>query len=256
MNRILLIIACMIIGLYACKSRKTAPIAMKPAADSTAKVLTAQDLLGFTQKDWHYFSAKADVEYKDGDDKKSFNVSIRMIKDSLVWISAGLFGIEGARILVNPDSMVIIDKINHKYKVFTKDAIGASSSMPLSVTQIQNLILGQPVYALQFYDIRLNNTSGISIEFKQDEFTTTHHYSKQYYTIDTTYIQDADLKNHAMAYYQDYTAVNGHNFPLTSFMSTTAGVALYTINMKFQNVDFETAVTFPFNIPASYERTK
>ncbi len=262
MNKSSLIISLfLLIGLAACKSRKLATPQVVTPKDSV-KTASAEDLLGFTIRNWTYFSSRIDVEYipastnPEEQDKKNFNVSIRMLKDSLVWISAGLFGIEGARVMINKDSMVVMNKLERNYKVYKQEAIAGFSDVPLTVSQIQNLVIGQPAYALKLYQIAMNTGSSLSIRFQQEKFNTSHIYNKQYFTIDTTLIKDRTTPNFAMARYSDYGVVNGHNFPLTNHMTISNGNKLTHVHMKFEDTDFETVQTFPFTIPSSYEKAQ
>jgi hypothetical protein len=260
MNRLaIIVIAIFCTGMAACKSRKNkvvTPDVVTPAADSATRTASAEEMLGFTLKDWQYFSSKIDVDYTNGDDRKSINVNIRMLKDSLVWISAGLFGMEGVRVLINKDSMVVLNKLEKKYMVFRNEAIAGFSDVPLTVGQIQNLLIGRPVYALRLYEIAMNTGSRLSIQLTQEKFITSHSYVKQFYTIDTTAINDRTTRNYAIANYRDYSVVNGHNFPLSNTVTASNGDKLIKLEMKFQDTDFETALTFPFTIPSSYEKAK
>jgi hypothetical protein len=260
MNRLaFIILGSFCILITACKSRKNkvvTPVVVKPVGDSTIKTASAEDILSFTLKDWQYFSSKIDVDYTNGDESKAVTVNIRMLRDSLVWISAGLFGIEGARVLINKDSMVVLNRIEKKYMVFKNEAVAGFSDVPLTVCQIQNLLIGRPVYALKLYDIAMNTDAGLSIQYTQEKFITSHRYIKQYYTIDTTSIRDRTTRNYAIANYRDYSVINGHNFPLSNTVTASNADKLIKLEMKFQDTDFETAVTFPFTIPSSYEKTK
>jgi hypothetical protein len=260
MNKIIFILSALLLfGASACKNRKNRvvqPDIVNPVKDSAVKVVTAEDLLGFTLKDWQYFSSKIDVEYRNGEDKKNFNVNIRMLKDSLVWISAGLFGIEGVRVLINKDSMVVLNKIDKKYMVYKNEAISGLSDVPLTVGQIQNLIIAKPVYALKLYSIIANNDASVLIQYNQEKFATSHRYGKLFYTIDTTSVNDLTTRNYAMARYADYSVVNGHNFPLSAYITASNGSKLIQLDMKFEDTDFGTVVTFPFIIPSSYEKAQ
>lgn len=259
MNRLFLLIPLLALTVSACKSRKNrveTPVVVNPGTDSITKMASAQDLLGFTMKDWTYFSSKIDVDFKNGDDSKNVTVNIRMLKDSLVWLSAGLFGLEGARVLINKDSMVILNKLNRNYMVYKNEAIAGFSDVPLTVTQIQNLILAKPVYALNLYQVLVNNNTALGIEYKQDKFITTHRYQKQFYTIDTTTVNDRTSMNYAMARYQEYAVIDGHNFPYKTFITASTGNKLVSIDMKFEDADFHSALTFPFSIPSSYEKIR
>ncbi len=257
MNRVVSLSVMMCVVFFACKSRKkVTPQVVVPPTDSAMAVATAESILSFTLKDWKYFSSKIDIDYRNGDDKKSITANIRMLKDSLVWISAGLFGIEGARILINKDSVVLMDRINKKYSVFRNEAISGFSDVPLTVTQVQNLIIAKPVFALKLYEITVNTDAVFGIDYEQEKFVTSHRYVKQFFTIDTTMIRDRTTPNFAMAKYQDYSVVNGHNFPMTSHVTATNGGKQVELDLKFQDVDFETEINFPFNIPSSFEKTR
>lgn len=243
----------------ACKARKknkSTPPVVKTIEDTTA-VVTAESLLSGTIKNWTYFSAKIDVEFRyDGDKKVNPNASIRMYKDSLIWISGGMFGIEAFRMLINRDSMVILNKLEKTYTIYKNTALHGISDIPLTVSQIQNLILGNPVYALKLYEIIRRNDQNVSIGCNQENFKTTHNFRKDFLTIDTTAIKDNKTPNFAEARYSEYTVVNTHNFPMYTFITATNGKKIYMLELKYSDPDFEEILTFPFTIPASYEKTK
>lgn len=240
-----------------CKSRKvvTAPPKVE-GRDTVITMATAEDLLSFTLKDWKYFSAKINVDFTSGENTTNATVHVRMLKDSLVWLSAGLVGIEGARILINKDSMVLLDKLNRKYKVFKKDQMTEVLDVPLSVDQVQNLILARPVYALKLYQVMVNNETSLDIQYNQERYATSHSYAKSVFTIDTTAIRDRTSRNYATASYTNYSVIDGFNFPLSAEIKASNGVSMVDIKMNFEDVDFVKELTFPFAIPASYEKAK
>ena len=112
----------MVILLASCagkKNKTSGPPVVKLNIDSSIHNPTATDILSFTLKPWTYFSSKVDLEFRQNDGKKiNANGSIRMYKDSLIWISAGMFGIEGFRILINKDSVIILNKLEKKQSEF------------------------------------------------------------------------------------------------------------------------------------------
>lgn len=257
MNKLAVLLFMGFLLAIGCKSRKvvTAPPKVEKR-DTAITVASAEDILSFTLKDWKYFSAKINVDFKSGDNSNNATVHVRMLKDSLVWLSAGLVGIEGARILINKDSMVLLDKMNRRYKVFHKDQMTQVLDVPLSVDQIQNLILARPIYALKLYQIAVNNETKLDILYNQDHYATSHSYQKSVYTIDTTAIRDRTSRNYATASYTKYSVIDGFNFPLSAEIKASNGVSMVQIKMDFEDVDFIKELTFPFAIPASYEKAK
>lgn len=250
----------LILVLFSCKSRKkfAAPIAVNKPKDSiiNTKVNIAENLISPTLKTWTYFSAKADINYSSNGNSQGVGSNIRMYKDSLIWISVNLFGIEGARILINNDSMVMLDKVHKCYTTFSKTYFADLLGSPLTVSQIQCLIIAEPIYALALYETLKNNETDLQIGLNQPRVRISHNYKKQFYTIDSTSIDDITAPHYARVKYFGFANVNEHNFPLKNEISAYNGANKIIITMDFENPDFISTVTFPFNIPASYEKCK
>ncbi|MDI1233355.1 MAG: DUF4292 domain-containing protein [bacterium] len=246
--------------LFSCKSRKkfAAPNTVVKSKDSLIinNVNLAENLIQPTLKSWTYFSAKADLEYTSNGNSQGVGSNIRMYKDSLIWISVNVFGIEGARILINKDSMVLLDKLHKCYTVFNKNYIENLLGSPLSVSQLQNLIVAEPIYALMLYKIIKNTESELLILNTQPKVTVGHTYKKEFYTIDSTSIDDLTAPHYARVKYSNFANVDNHNFPLKNLIIAYNGQNKITITMDFDNPNFSEIVTFPFNIPTSYEKCK
>jgi hypothetical protein len=69
------------------------------------------------QFNFEWLVTKAQVEYTDRENNpESFDVNIRMRKDSAIWISVTpLLGIEAVRVLITPDSMKIMNRLKKTY---------------------------------------------------------------------------------------------------------------------------------------------
>ncbi|HEY1045438.1 MAG TPA: DUF4292 domain-containing protein [Bacteroidia bacterium] len=257
-NKVLTYILIAIAFLQACKSRKETvlPPVVEYNKDSATKVVTANSLLNSTLSDWTYFSSKVEVEMNDKGNTINATAHIRMYRDSLIWISAGMFGIEGYRMLITKDSIVVLDKLHKNYSVVKRSDFGNVTSVPLTVTQIQNLILARPVYALNLYEIAKNDSLSLEIFFNQDKFKTNHHYARQYLTIDSTTVKDNSTGNNAKAQYSEYSVIEGKNFPIKNHITASSEKQNFDIKLQHSDVDFSSLLTFPFNIPTSYEKIK
>src|SRR5215213_958551 len=64
--------------------------------------------------DFNTFSAKVKVDYRGGDGKNyDFNAFLRVRKDSVIWVSINAaLGIEAFRILITPDSVKVLNKLD------------------------------------------------------------------------------------------------------------------------------------------------
>jgi hypothetical protein len=261
LNRAIFLALISVVWMSSCKNRKNRnlhkPGSVKIESDSYYKKHSVEDILSPTIKPWTYFSSKIKVEYQSADNKKMHPiVNIRMYKDSLIWVSGGLFGIEGFRMVINNDSMVMMNKLEHTYAIYKNNLFKGMSDIPLSVTEIQNLILGNPIFALKFYTLFAQAENSISIQNLQSKFTTQHTFQKALLVLENTTIQDTISNNSLHVTYSDYSLINNHNFPIKSEISATSGDNTAKIILEYNNTDFETAQSFPFSIPSSYAKSK
>lgn len=74
----------------------------------------------------------------------SFTGSLRMRRDSTVWLSASAFlGVENARLLVTTDSVYMVNRVNQTYVAETLEKTCQSASLsPMTVHELQALLLG------------------------------------------------------------------------------------------------------------------
>lgn len=90
-------------------------IVIKPeeTIDSIAVIKDILHKVDVQRIDFKTFQAKVKVEYEGTNGGDQATANIRMQKDSVIWISlTGLLGIEGFRLLVNKDSVHLMNKLN------------------------------------------------------------------------------------------------------------------------------------------------
>ena len=92
------------------------------------------------------FYGKAKANFNSPQASGNATVYIKMQKDSVIWISiTGPLNIEGARILVTPDSVKIINKLEGSLQLSSIAHLQQITKLPLTFNDFQNIILGKPV---------------------------------------------------------------------------------------------------------------
>ena len=98
-------------------------------------------------------NAKLSVDAEIDSTSASFTITMRMKKDSVIWMSLSKLGIEGARVLITKDSVKFIKRPlgDDKGKFFVGDFayISKMLSTDLDFEMLQSLLIGNSV---EFYD--------------------------------------------------------------------------------------------------------
>ncbi|MFN5371653.1 MAG: DUF4292 domain-containing protein, partial [Bacteroidia bacterium] len=90
-----------------------------------------------------WFAARVAVDVEIDHDKRSFNVNLRIRRDSLIWMSISpAMGIEVARVLISPDSVKFINRINGTYFKGGFDYISDMLQADLNFNMVQSILLG------------------------------------------------------------------------------------------------------------------
>lgn len=257
-----------LVGLLAsCRTAKKvqAPVSAKDTVlvtvvaepDSVKKVRSVLQSLDSANIQFQTFSAKANIDYRDGEDKKyDLTANIRMYKDSAIWVSvSAILGIEALRAFITKDSVFILDKGN---KIYTARSIGylqEVTSLPLNLHTLQNLLVGNPVFmdgsVVGFTD------AGSTISLLQvgqwfKTLTTIGTESKNLLSIKLDDV-NASRKRNASLLYNDYKTEGGPSFA-TKRKITVADKKKLDIELDFKQYSFNEPVEFPFSIPKNYSK--
>ncbi|MEM9647573.1 MAG: DUF4292 domain-containing protein, partial [Bacteroidota bacterium] len=132
-----------ILFLSGCKSSKTVAAGEVDNRISTKKIIENHYA---NRVDFKTLSGRVKIDYSDGKSSQGVNVSLRMEKDSVIWISAPL-GMVKAHI--TPDRVSFYNKLQNEY--FDGDFSYLSNLLgtDLDFGKVQNLLLGEAVLDLR-----------------------------------------------------------------------------------------------------------
>lgn len=137
--------------LSSCKQTKsvavTAPSGKCNLDYKSAKNLTTN--LKSNEFTFNRLNAKLSAEAKIDSSSNSFSVSLRMKKDSIIWMSISKLGVEGARVLVSKDSVSFMNRMDNKYFKGDFSYISKLLNTQLDFEMLQSLLVGNSV---AFYD--------------------------------------------------------------------------------------------------------
>jgi len=92
------------------------------------------------------FSAKAEIKLNRSGKKQSFKSTIRLKKDSAIWMSiTPLLGFEVARVLITRDTVKIINRLEKNYFIGDYLYINKRFNLKFNFDQFQAILLGNPI---------------------------------------------------------------------------------------------------------------
>lgn len=207
--------------------------------------------------DFRTFSAKINVDYTGSDGKKyDVNANVRMYKDSVIWVAVNaLLGIDAMRLYVTKDSVKLLDKLNKTYTARSVDYLKEVTALPLNLYNLQDLIIGNPVFLdsnIVSYSVNNNQIAMLSVGQLFKNLLTLNEMDKALLhskldDIDPARNRTADLT------YSDYESKRSVPFSTKRRVVVTEKNRL-DIKLEFKQYEFNQDVSFPFSIPKNYDR--
>jgi len=263
----LMALAVFVILISSCRSTRKISTAMSkkdsttiminPAENDSAKrVETALIKIKGSYIDFNTFSAQMKIDYSDSRDKKyDVNAFVRMKKDSIIWISINaILGIEAFRVMITPDTVSVLDKINKTIQYHSFDYLREMVNLPVDFPTLQDLIIGNPVFLdsnIVAYTENENFTSLTALGAFFKNFATFYNpdlllQRSKLDDVDITRSRTADLT------YQDYED-NGNRKFSTKRKISIADKTKLDIDLEFKKVEFGSTQNYPFSVPAKYK---
>jgi hypothetical protein len=257
-----------LIIMTSCRSTKKigTAIAKKDTTQSVAISDARKDSLTFIQNtlqainankiDFTTFTAKVNIDYRDAADKNyDVNATVRMYKDSAIWISANaILGIEALRALITKDSVKIIDKLNKTYSARSVDYLQEVTALPLDLPTIQNLLLGNPVF-LDSNVVSYNRAeNGIALLCLGQWFKHLLTIGENDKLLQHSKLDDINIARSRTAdlTYSDYENKKGFSFATKRRILVSEKKKL-DIKLDFKQYERNGEVSFPFSIPKNYQ---
>jgi hypothetical protein len=201
-----------------------------------------------------YGKIKIDYEGKDGGDQAT--ASVRIKKDSLIWVSVtGALGIEGLRLLIDKDSVRLMNKLDKTVQYRSISYLQDLTQVPIDFFGLQDIIVGNPVFL---------DSNIVSFKANQNEllvlmvgkiFKNLITLQNKNFRVIHLKLDDTDpIRNRTCDITLDgYENVNNISFS-TIRKITVAERSKLDINLQFKQYSFNQPQTFPFSVPKNYSK--
>jgi hypothetical protein len=269
---VLLPIFLFLLCLIACRTARKTP---KPIVIRESHYLTersAEELLALIHQhrfDAQWLGAKGEAEIRMDDRKEAFDITLRMRKDSLIWISVSpLLGLETMRILITPDSVKLLNRLTREYLASPLDFLNNRLRMNVDFDILQNLLTGNIfAYKKNKFNSVYNNEDGYyilstlskhkmkrALEEKDPNKPVVQDIwiNNENFRIVKHSIEDERLDKVLITQYHQFKTTAAGEFPRESTTHLKAEQE-FTMTISFKKVIVNEPLQFPFSIPASYK---
>jgi len=258
MNRVALILIAGLMVIAGCRSKK------ELVDGREVRVLNYEKLSAKMEERveaMDYYSSRVNGRFDDGKLKTNFTAKVRMKKDSVIWMSVSVaLGIEVARVMLTPDSIMMINRLQKNYFTGGYDYLSTTLGVPVSYEMAQAIFTGEPYYpvdkkmklSLESDSYQMKNNPGPT-EIQKTVFIQPFlYYVTQQSYIDPVSTRALHAENQSSTITDDLVWVN------KMALTFVDGAANSTVSLEMQvnAIKTESNLSFPFSIPDKFDRVE
>lgn len=207
----------------------------------------------FFEADW--LRMKAKMTASDGKQKQSFNADVRLRKDSVLWISISptILKIEVARILIDKDSVKVINRLQKQYYETTVDFLESLANYPLDFNMLQNIFFGNPIVEGDKKSALSITKAHYCLENALKDLDLTVCVEPENYTIAQMSVQDEDAARYLQMNLEEYEKIDKQLFSKKRFLSIETPQK-YTVDIKLSRIKVNEVQRTNFEVPEKYKK--
>lgn len=269
-NGYILLLWSLIVMLGSCKpgERATRKDLDSKSSDFLLEVLEANEFK------YSWLSSKASFTYTDPEGKKkSFKSSVRIRKDSAIWISiTPVFGIEVSRVLITRDTVKMINRMDSKYFVGDINYLNNKLNVTFDYETLQSLLTGNSISFEEdeseiktatdkrkgYYFISTVKKRKLEKALRKDKFdreVQSLWLDPDTYKVTEMLLNDFKTDRSLKAKYSEHKDIDGQLFPFDiSFVLNVTKEKSAKIRVEYSRVYSNKPVKLLFSIPDKYEK--
>ena len=215
--------------------------------------------LSIEEIDFEYFHGKARINFKDDKKEREVKSTIRVRKDSLIWMTFSVVGFQGGKALISRDSIVIVSTVDKEYYVFGYEEMSKRFKFKIDYSVIQAAFLGNLITPRLPEDNIVQETSFNLLQQTRGAVSIKNYINTASTKLEKVEMKESEANNSLIINYTNFQQVGSKIFPyngvISLFYKTTAGVLNNTITFEYTKAEVgDRELRFPFNIPRKYER--
>lgn len=215
--------------------------------------------LDIEEIDFGYLHSKARMIFKDEKKERDVKANIRIRKDSVIWMTFSVIGVQGGKALINKDSITIVSTVDKEYYVFDYVELSKRFNFKIDYSVLEAAMLGNPIRAKESTDEIGREGEFDKLVQKEGSVTIKNLINPVIKKIEQVELVEAATNNTLKLQYSNFQPLGEKSYPyngvVSIFYKTTAGIINNTITFEYNKVEVgDKELKFPFNIPKRYDR--
>jgi len=258
-NKILWLAAvCFLPLMFSCKAKKLAIVKQATTTDSAVKPVDTKknklDAIRAAQTTFNTFSGKARTVLNINGSSNDVTLNIRIKRDQKIWISiTAIAGIEAARILITPDSILIINRLQSIYVKQPFSYINSVAGNQVNYKTIESLLIGNAIPEL------LNENADFKTSADSTMLTGNLQDLAYKLIVDTgmrvtqTNLSDQNAAQSLQVTNRTFIQAGAREIPSQIDITSSVKDKKIQVNLHYVKTDFDLPLEYPFSIPARYK---
>lgn len=227
----------------------------KDVVPSNASV-TSEEIGSVTVQNinFDYLTSRGQLALEDKNETTSSGFSLRMKKDSIIWVSVlpGL-GIEAARFKITQDSVYFMNRLHKEYAATDFNFLSDRFNVEINFDVLQAIFLGN--YQSIGREKVMDEGQMHHIQQLRPHLILDYFINKKNLKLEQFLVQDQQSGNTITVKYSDFKPVGSVPFAysMAAQVLQKGQVSVFNLNHTRVTVTSE-ELTFPFAVPADYKR--
>lgn len=196
------------------------------------------------------------LTWDDGNTAQQVNGSIRLKKDSVVWLSLGMFGFEGARVFISTDSFRLLNKLTAEYTVKDINYLRNWLTLPVNFTMLQQILAGERIAIDEKARMAVREDSAVVIYMESDKMLQKLWVDTVNYTLQKLLLKDKLLKQDMTITFDSYNSLNQKPFSYKRAIVINRDGAVYRLDMAINRAQVNEELSYPFEVSDKYKRVE
>jgi hypothetical protein len=182
-----------------------------------------------------------------------------MRKDSVIWMTFTVVGLQGGKALINRDSMTIVNNGEKQYYVFDYAELSRRFNFTINFDVIQAAFLGNLIMELSDSDQVSESEGSYLLQQHQGTVLVRNVVNRATHKIESIEMTENNSDNTMSLQYSNFQPLGEKLLPYNGSVAlsykTPASLINTTIVFEYSKVDIGSKeLKFTFNIPKKYDR--